>query len=280
MGRVINMRKSEYEAEKAAHPELYGDERLRPNPQIRTGRRFSMPETMYSDWHNALYEDKPYVNWWFEIVHDWYARNEEGYEPYMIRAQQTPIDWKSKIGNSDMSTNFKVEHTSEIYKGDYVIREDGTLYLLNWNVQNHANNQATQCVECNDKLNFMRAYQIKTDRYAYKLPGIDPNVKQDETGKNQIIVEEIPASHALYTGRPDYSVSSGMPGINSNDILTVSVQWNSETQKIRIDDTFKIGLFTYRVVDIVTSEIHIDKKHGVLQLFGKRVAGGVDDEYQ
>ncbi|MBQ6949091.1 MAG: transporter substrate-binding domain-containing protein, partial [Firmicutes bacterium] len=34
-----------------------------------------------------------------------------------------PIDWKSKIGNSDMSTNFKTSYETLIQKGDYVIRE-------------------------------------------------------------------------------------------------------------------------------------------------------------
>lgn len=269
MGRILNKRKSEVES-----ADFFNDESLRPNPQIKTFRRFRDPVTLYSDWHNELYEDKPYVNWWFDIVHDWYNKPEE---PYRIRAQQTPIDWKSKIGNSDMSTNFKVEHNVEIYKGDYAIREDGALYLLNWNVQNHANNQATQSVECNDYLTFKREHRIASDRYGYALPEKKDGVELDETGKYEIIVKDIPTSHSLYAGRPDYSISSGMPGINSNDLISVYMQWNAETKKIRIDDEFKIGIFDYRVVDISTAEVHIDKKHGVLSVFGKRVAGGVDN---
>ena len=34
-----------------------------------------------------------------------------------------------------MSTNFKVTHETPIRKGDMVIREDGIVYLLNWNIQ-------------------------------------------------------------------------------------------------------------------------------------------------
>ena len=132
---------------------------------------------MYSDWHNELYEDKPHVNWWFEIVHDWYARQEEGYEPYKIRAQQTPIDWKSKIGNSDMSMNFKVEHKETIVKGDYAIREDGSLYLLNWQIQPHANNLATQCLQCNNYLTFTREHRTRMDENGFILPERDNGIE-------------------------------------------------------------------------------------------------------
>lgn len=269
MGRIQNKRKSEVEESL-----LTDDNAQRPNPQIKTYRRFRDPVTLYSDWHNELYEDKPYVNWWFDIIHDWYEQFEDNYEPYKIRAQQTPIDWKSKIGNSDMSTNFKVEHTAEIYKGDYAIREDGTVYLLNWNVQNHANNQATQSVECNDYITFMRERRTEVDRDGFLMP-IDPLMEYSKDDRYEIIVKDIPASHSLYTGRPDYSISTGIPGITSNDLMTVYVQWNEKTKNIRVDDIFKIGIFTYHVVDIVTSEVRLDKSHGVQDLYAKRLPGGV-----
>jgi len=55
-----------------------------------------------------------------------------------------------------MSTNFKVTHDIPIHKGDMVIREDGTVFMLNWNVQNHANNFATQSIECNAEIEITR----------------------------------------------------------------------------------------------------------------------------
>ena len=82
-----------------------------------------------------------------------YEENTE-YKPEYIRGQQTAIDWKSKIGNSDMSTNFKTDYSHNIDKGDLVIREDGALFMLNWNITLHANNQATQSVECNAVIDF------------------------------------------------------------------------------------------------------------------------------
>jgi hypothetical protein len=46
--------------------------------------------------------------------------------------------------------------------------------------------------------------------------------------------------------------------------MTVSVQWNPTTAKIRIGDMFSVDEYFYRVVDRVTSEIDINRAHGVL----------------
>jgi len=62
-----------------------------------------------------------------------------------------------------MSTNFKVAKKDTIHKGDMVIREDGVIYLLNWNVQNHPNNWSTQSTECNANIEFVRKVPDKTD---------------------------------------------------------------------------------------------------------------------
>lgn len=268
------------ETEQAPGKYGYGEDDQRPNPQIKTNRRFRDPVTLYSDWHNELYEDKPHVNWWFEIVHDWYARQEEGYEPYRIRAQQTPIDWKSKIGNSDMSMNFKVEHKETIVKGDYAIRDDGLVYLLNWQIQPHANNLATQSLECNDYLTFTRALKTdnnydgsRIDENGFLMPARKLDIEMTEDKKREIVVKDIPVSYSLYAGRPDYSLSVGIPGISPNDLLNVYMQWNEKTQRIRENDRFNIGYMTYYVVDVVLSEIHISKQHGVLLINARRVAG-------
>ena len=93
------------------------------------------------------------------MIEDWYDQENHSY----IRASQVSIDWKSKIGNSDMSTNFKVAKKDKIRKGDMVIREDGVIYLLNWNIQNHANNWATQTTECNAYIELTRKVPDKTD---------------------------------------------------------------------------------------------------------------------
>lgn len=83
-------------------------------------------------------------------MRDWYQRGTEGYEAIQIRAMLFSIEWKSKVGNSDSNSNFKTGYEMPIRKGDIVIRlEDQHVYMLNWTVQRHPNNQATQAIDCN-----------------------------------------------------------------------------------------------------------------------------------
>lgn len=188
----------------------------------------------------------------------------EDYEPEYIRGQQTSIDWKSKIGNSDMSTNFKTDYTHKIEKGDYVVREDGMLYMLNWNITLHANNQATQSVECNAIVDILRDMPDETDEKGILISegGLKP------------IAKGLPISHSEYAGRPDYSGASGQAGMHPDHLITVYCQWNKTTRKIRLDDQFVLGDFTYKVMNVSLAEVQIDKDYGILTLNAKRVAGG------
>lgn len=230
----------------------------------KSTKDFRPPATIEDDFRRLLDHNVPYVNFTFELVHDWFDMYEEGYEPIYIRAQQTPIDWKSKIGNSDMSTNFKVTHDLPIHKGDIVIREDGTVFMLNWNVQNHANNQATQSIECNATIEITRNVDDELTVDGYLL----------NEGGRQIVVPSMPIVHAEYAGRPDFSTTQGQPGMAPDHLITVHMQWNQKTKNIFLNDEFVIGNFTYRVINISIAEVNIDKEYGVLVLNAKRVAGG------
>lgn len=192
-----------------------------------------------------------------------YAVTEE-YEPEYIRGQQTSIDWKSKIGNSDMSTNFKTDYTHEIKKGDYVIREDGTLYMLNWNITLHANNQATQSTECNAVIDITREFK----------PVVNNQGRVIVPGGRRPVAPGLPVNHTEYAGRPDYSGASQQAGMHPDHLITVTCQWNKTTRQIRLDDEFVIGDFTYKVMNISLAEVQIDKDFGILVLNAKRVAGG------
>lgn len=225
-------------------------------PSIQEGsiKDFRPPSTIESDFRRLLMHDVPHVNFTFELLHDWFSQFENNYEPVYIRAQQTPIDWKSKIGNSDMSTNFKVTHDMPIHKGDMVIREDGTIYLLNWNVQNHPNNQATQSIECNTRITILRDRQDETDENGFLISDESP----------MAIVSDFPCVHAEYAGRPDYASSQGAGGIAPDHLISLSLQWNNQTKNIRINDEFVIGTFTYRVINISMAEVNITNEYGVL----------------
>ena len=231
-------------------------------PSLKAGsmKDFRAPTTLDSDFARLLEHDIPHVNYTFELVRDWYNQEEHTY----LRAQQTPIDWKSKIGNSDMSTNFKVTHEIPVYKGDMVIREDGTVFLLNWNIQNHANNQATQSIECNAISEFTRFVPDKTDERGMQIV----------PAHTEIIAPSIPLVHSEYAGRPDYAAAQGTPGINADHLISVYLQWNDTTKNIRINDEFMLGSFTYRVINVSIAEVHIEQSRGVLVQNAKRVAGG------
>lgn len=186
------------------------------------------------------------------------------YEPEYIRGQQTSIDWKSKIGNSDMSTNFKTDYTHEINKGDYVVREDGTLFMLNWNITLHANNQATQSTEINAIVDITREFPPLVDEKGFVI----------RPGGRRPVAAGLPINHTEYAGRPDYSGASQQAGMHPDHLITVTCQWNKTTRQIRLDDEFILGDFTYRVMNISIAEVQVDKDWGVLVLNAKRVAGG------
>lgn len=206
-------------------------------------------------------------NTYYELNKDGTYKQTTDYEPEYIRGQQTSIDWKSKIGNSDMSTNFKTDYTHRIEKGDYVIREDGMLYMLNWNITLHANNQATQSTECNAIIDITRYFQDE----------VDENGMLIQSGGRRPVAAGLPISHQEYAGRPDYSGASGQAGMHPDHLITVYCQWNQTTRKIRLDDEFIIGDFTYKIMNISLAEVQIDKDYGVLTLNAKRVAGGSVD---
>lgn len=278
MGRILDRWKRDkvidIDTETHTNTTAFDPANLKPNPQVKANRRFREPPTVLSDFYNNLMEDKPFVNYTYELIHDWYARQEVGYEKIYVRAQQTPIDWKSKIGNSDMSSNFKTTHQTRIYKGDFALREDGTLFILTWNVTDHANNQATQSVECNDYLTFTRETAVETDDEGYVIDDLGYLSSDDDNVHRKIIAKDMPVSHAEYAGRPDFSMSQGQPGVLGDHLITITTQWNSVTRNIRIGDTTKIGFYTYRIINVSTAEVHIDKQRGVLIMNAKRVAGG------
>ena len=135
--------------------------------------------------------------------------------------------------------------------------------MLNWRIQKYPNNQATQAVDCNAYLTFERMQEEK-----WNAEG-----KVVQEGGMQPIVSAMPAVCSEYAGRPDYALRLDSPGIHADALITVYVQMNPETRKIRLDDEFEWGLFRYKVININEAEIDICGEHGVLGLNARRVAG-------
>lgn len=230
-----------------------------PCKQTDSNREFSLPPTLTDDFERLLEHDHP-NHYTFELIRNWYDQEDHVY----IRASQVPIDWKSKIGNSDMSVNFKVAKSTHIRKGDIVIRQDGTIYILNWNIQDHPNNWASQSTECNAYVQFTREVPEETDERGILIA----------EAKTEVIADTIPIIHSEYAGRPDYAAAVGTPGINADHLISVNLQWNPMTKNIRINDEFKLGSFTYRIINISVAEVNINQEYGILTLNARRIAGG------
>lgn len=185
-----------------------------------------------------------HTNYTFELIRDWYAKDAEGYEPIYLRALYFSINWKSKIGNSDANSNFKTSYDVRIQKGDIVIREDGRIFMLNWQVQDMPNNQTTQAIVCNAMLTFTRMIPEEVDSRGMLVR----EAYDDE------IAPSIPCVFSEYAGRPDYAPGYNIPGISADHLLTVQVQWNERTKRLRVSDEFRLHHSRYRIVDIVGTE--------------------------
>ena len=223
--------------------------------------KFYIPPNLEGDFKDWLATDVAHANYDFELIRNWYEQDPE--TKVTLRALYFPINWKSKIGNSDANSNFKTSYDVTLHKGDIVIRNDGDIYMLNWKVQNMPNNQSTQAVDCNAKLIFTRHINEELDSQGYLIA----------EAHDEVIAPEIPCVFSEYTGRPDYATSYNTPGINPDHLLTVQVQWNDRTSQLRMGDEFRLHHSTYRVVDVVTTEVDMDGQFGILNLMARRVAG-------
>ena len=227
-------------------------------------RNFAIPPTILSDYENYLYTDVPHAVFDFTILRSWNDQFKEDYAPTVIRAEYFPINWKSKVGNSDANKNFYTDFNTTILKGDMAVREDGLIVMLNWTIQQYINAQTTQAIECNHYITIKRHVDAKADDRGYLV----------EAAHDDIIVNHLPCVMSEYAGRPDFSLGQDMPGIHADMLTTISMQWNEETKNVQIGDTFEWSKFTYRVINISHAEVNIDKTHGIITMNARRIAGG------
>lgn len=169
-----------------------------------SSRSFYIPPTSKSDFSRLTHTQIDNFTGTYTVLDDWYDQFKEEYEAIQIRATYYPIDWKSKVGNSDMSDNFKAAYDGvELKKGDIILNEDGQPLMLNWKVSRHINNMASQAIMCNAYLTIERFTPEETDDLGYV---IEPEGWRE-------IVDEMPASITPYAGRPDYAVTNNSPGV-------------------------------------------------------------------
>lgn len=247
---------------------------IKPSPLTSSTREFLIPPTILSDYENYLMTEVPNAVFDFQVLHNWYDKDDESKEPYLLRAEYFPINWKSKVGNSDMNYNFFTDTKQNICKGDIVIKEDGELLMLNWNIQQYINAKTTQAITCNHKLRITRSFPARADKRGFVY----------EPAHDEVIVDWIPCVMSEYAGRPDYQISQNSPGIHSDMLTVCDVQYNPSTAKIEIDDVFPYGKYMYKVIHIDQTQVvfvdndimphtESDEIYGIIRLYCRQIAG-------
>ena len=236
-------------------------------------KEFLIPPTILSDYENYLMTHVPNAVFDFQVLHSWYDLQNKDEKAYVLRAEYFPINWKSKVGNSDMNYNFYTDTQQDIRKGDLAIREDGLILMLNWNIQDYINARTTQAIECNHTLLVTREVPAKADKRGMLI----------EAAHKKTIVEPIPCVMSEYAGRPDFAVAQNAPGIHADMLTVCDVQYNAQTNNIQEMDEIVYGNYTYRVVHIDQTQIATIARYsenadgftpfGIIRLYLRKVAG-------
>lgn len=239
----------------------------KPYVPKQTDRMFYRPPTLASDFDRFLDGDLPNQVMDFTLLPDWYAQFESGYTPTIIRGEFYPDSTKSRYEDTDNNMNIRCSLTSGIKKGDMVIASNNNqIYLLDWEAAPETNNIPNRAVRCNMLLT-MKRYNENTgiDELGFEYE-IDPNPWTT-------LFADMPANAYRYDGRPEFSAIYGTPGVVPNALTLLSVQYNSQTAQIKIDDRFVWGNEEYTIVDVNYVGIGLDNA-GVLKLQAKKTAGG------
>lgn len=242
--------------------------------------RFFVPKTLAADFDNFLNHDIPNTVMDFELVHNWYEKENEEYTPKYIRGEIYPDATKSRYENTDNNMNIRCSLTSGIRKGDMVIEPDNTIYLLDWNGHKESNNIPSRAVYCNLYLEVYREGKMYVDDEGYAINDegyvvSGYNYNKGIESNREIVCHSIPANAYRYDGRPEYVAVSGTPGTIAGALTILIVQYNEQTKNVRIGDKFEWGGNTHEIVDVDGVGVDINQTHGILKFQAKRAAGGL-----
>lgn len=247
-----------------------------------TDKRFRVPKTLAADFDAFLNNDIPNTVMDFELLHNWYDKLKEDYEPTYIRGELYPDATKSRYENTDNNMNIRCSLTSGIQKGDMVIEPDGTIRILDWNGHKESNNIPSRALDCNIMLEVYEYKNATVDDEGYLIDDEGYVISGESCPKNmhghnnhKIIVHPIPANAYRYDGRPEYVAVSGTPGTIAGVLTLMTVQYNEQTKKIKIGHFFDWQNATYEIVDVNYVGVDINSTHGTLKLQAKRAAGGL-----
>ena len=246
-----------------------------------TTKRFRVPKTLAADFDAFLENDIPNTVMNFELLHDWYDKFKENYQPEFIRGELYPDATKSRYENTDNNMNIRCSLKSCIRKGDMVIEPDHTIYILDWDGHKESNNIPSRALRCNlylsvyeDKKSTVDDEGYIIDEEGYVVSGEKYAIDDQENNRN-IIVNRIPANAYRYDGRPEFVAVSGTPGTVAGVLTLMTVQYNEQTKKIKIGHFFDWQNATYEIVDVNYVGVNINSTYGTIKLQAKRAAGGL-----
>lgn len=223
--------------------------------------RFYVPNTLASDFTKFLQNDIPGAVGDFTLIPNWYEQNDVS----VIRGEIYPDSTKSRYSNTDNNLNFRADINSGIKKGDMIVGDDGTIYLLDWDVPPEPNNRMSRALRCNCRLTFNRYFAEEVDELGMLV----------NEGGMRSVADEIPCNAYRHDGRLEFSTNSSMPGLMPNAVTLLSVQLNPHTERIQADDEFVWGKETYVIADVNYAGVSINGAYGVIQLQAKKKAGGM-----
>lgn len=242
-------------------------------------RTFYVPPSIQDDFKTFLFTDVPNANWTLEKVHDWSQKGEIlptdpvfnavltreyfAEHPELIRAEIFPINWKTAFNNADNTDNFRTHLDSGIQKGDIFIREDREYMLGIWAATKEVNNIKTQAQLCNMMLTVTREVGWEMDEDGKLI---------SETGK-VTIAGPMPVVASNVSGKYEYVITNYTPGIVPNNIATLLLQFNPQTDMIRINDEFIWHGNGYKVINIERTQLDIREDNGILILNCDKIPG-------
>lgn len=153
---------------------------------------------------------------------------------------------------------FRTMLEDEIRRGDIVyIPEQDRYYLLEKLTRRDPQCWSTIATPCNMRITISCPVPDEVDEEGHIL----------SRGYKQVYINALPCVRRpsiRYTGG-----SQGTPGSVSGDDAEISLQHNSETEKIALEDEFFASLHTYTIYDKITDG-------GILKLYARAKAGEME----
>lgn len=239
----------------------------KPYVPAGTKTRFFRPPTLAQDFTEFLDGDIPNMVMDFTLLKDWYAQFEDGYEPTIIRGELYADTSKSRYSNTDNNMNIRCDVNSGIKKGDMLIASNnGDVFILDWEVALQHNNAPSRALRCNFNLTVERNMPEQTDQFGYLI--------QEE--RRAKIVDSLPANAYFYDGRnASYYAANSNPGISPEVNALITVQFNEQTQNLKVSDEFLWGNDRYIVTDISYVGVNRAGTSGTLALQSLQKPGGI-----